>query len=110
MPNIKIYVDDSRYDALRQRLSDMLPDLRTLICRELQVAPAACQFAVVPVLGLAGQPSINAELHVLPHPLRTRRHLSDMGAALRDRLAQVSGLEVAVRIALLDAATYVALK
>ena len=110
MPNVKIFVDDSRYPAVRQRISDLLPALRDQLCADLEVERAACQFAVVPVLALPDQPQLNAELHILPRPSRTRARLEAAAGALRDRLAGATGLSVAVRIATLDAQTYVALK
>lgn len=110
MPNVKIYVDEAVYDSVRQGLGAMLPDLRAMLCDRLDVDPAACQFAVLPVLALPDQPRLNAELHVLPRPSRTRQRLGDVAEELRDRLAVGCGLSVAVRIATLDPATYVALK
>ena len=110
MPNIKIYIDEACYDAVRPAVSGLLPELREMLCEGLEVAPAACQFAVLPVLALPDQPRINAELHLMPRPSRTRDRLEQVAAGLRDNLSRVSGLTVAVRIAQLDAATYVALK
>ncbi|MTH33675.1 hypothetical protein GL279_03600 [Paracoccus limosus] len=110
MPNLKLYVDDSRYDEARAGLSALLPDLRQVLCEQLEVTPDACQLAVVPVLALPDQPGINAELHIMPRPSRTRERLEGVGETMRDMLAACSGLSVAVRIAQLDSATYVALK
>ena len=110
MPNVKIYIDQACYDAVRPAVSDLLPDLRAMLCDLLEVAPDACQFAVLPVLGLPDQPRINAELHLMPRPSRTRDRLEQVAAGMRDSLSQASCLTVAVRIAQLDAATYVALK
>lgn len=107
MPNVKIYIDEACYDAVRPTVSGLLPELRAMLCRLLEVPPAACQFAVLPVLALPDQPDINVELHLMPRP---RDRLEQVAAGLRDSLSRVSGLTVAVRIALLDAATYVALK
>lgn len=110
MPNVKIYIDEACYDAVRPAVLDLLPDLRATLCQGLEVTPAACQFAVLPVLGLPDQPRINAEMHLMPRPSRTRDRLEQVAAGMRDSLSRVSGMTVAVRIALLDAATYVALK
>lgn len=49
-------------------------------------------------------------MHLMPRPSRTRDRLEQVAAGMRDSLSRVSGMTVAVRIALLDAATYVALK
>ncbi|MTE01950.1 hypothetical protein GIY56_16795 [Paracoccus sp. YIM 132242] len=110
MPNVKIYIDEACYQAVRPAVSDLLPDLRVILCEGLEVTPAACQFAVLPVLGLPDQPRINAELHVMPRPSRTRDRLEQVAGRMRDSLSRASGLTVAIRIAQLDAATYVALK
>lgn len=110
MPNVKIYVDETHFQALRPEIAAVLPGLRAMLCAQLDVDPAACQFAVLPVLALPDQPRINAELHVLPSPARSRAKLTAVAAELRLKLEQVSALGVAVRIATLDPATYVALK
>ncbi|MEH6772302.1 MAG: hypothetical protein V7668_00110 [Cereibacter changlensis] len=110
MPNVKLYIDDSRYAEARPRISALLPGLRDMLCARLEVDRAACQLAVLPVLALPDQPGINAELHVLPRASRSRDRLEAVAAELRTLLAQDSGLTVAVRIVTLDAATYVALK
>ncbi|MGA0542400.1 hypothetical protein [Neotabrizicola sp. VNH66] len=110
MPNVKFFVDEARYPAVQADLSALLPELRDMLCTGFGVDRAACQLAVIPVLGLPDQPAINAELHLLPKPDRTRATIESMAGRLRDRVAGVTGLHVAVRIATLDAATYVALK
>jgi hypothetical protein len=110
MPNVKVFVDAAQYPAVQAGLSVLLPELRNMLCVGFGVDPAACQLAVIPVLGLPDQPAINAELHILPKPERTRATIEAMAARLRDRMAGVTGLHVAVRVATLDAATYVALK
>lgn len=110
MPNLKLFVDEAQYPAVQAPLAAQLPELRALLCAGFGVEAAACQLAVIPVLALADQPAINAELHLLPKPDRTRAVIETMAARLRDRIAAATGLPVAVRIATLDAATYVALK
>ncbi|WP_151719440.1 hypothetical protein [Gemmobacter serpentinus] len=110
MPNVKIYIDDAHFPALRPAIAALLPGLREMLCAELEVDRTACQFAVLPVLALPDQPCLNAELHVLPRAARSRAKLEAVAAELRGQLAQASGSSVAVRIATLDPATYVALK
>lgn len=110
MPNLKLYINESHYAHVRPVLSAFLPELRTNLCAWLEVVPEACQLAVLPVLALPDQPCINAELHLLPRASRTRERLERVGEQMRDTLVAVSGLSVAVRIAQLDSATYVALK
>lgn len=41
MPNVKIYIDEACYDALRPAVLDLLPDLRATLCQGLEVTPAA---------------------------------------------------------------------
>lgn len=110
MPNLKIYVDESRWPEARPGLAALLPELRALLCAALAVEPAACQLAVIPVLGLADQPAVNAELHLMPRPERTRAALTDVAERLRDRIGAATGLHAALRIAALDPETYLALK
>jgi hypothetical protein len=110
MPNVKLYVDEARYPAIRQGLADLLPELRDMLCAALSVELAACQFAVIPVLGLPDQPLINAELHLLPRTERTPEVLRAAATQLRARLRAATGLHAAVRIAALDPGTYIALK
>lgn len=110
MPNLKIYVDDRLFPACRGRLAAALEPLRAMLCRELAVPVAACQFAVLPVLAMADLPPVNVELQILPKPDRTRDRLTALAETLRDSIAAATGGAVAVRISQLDPATYVALK
>ncbi|RRH69348.1 hypothetical protein [Falsigemmobacter faecalis] len=110
MPNLKIYVERARYAAREDALSEQLPALRALLCDHLAVPPAACQIAVLPVLGLADQPELNAELFILPAPARDRSSIIALAAALRDQISTAAEAPAAVRISFLDAGTYVALK
>ncbi len=110
MPNIKIFVDETDYPALRERFAALLPDLRRLACSAFVVEAPACQLAVLPILGLPDQPRINVELHLLPKPARTRETLVAAAGRLREAIVAATGRHVAVRIVLLDAETYVALK
>jgi hypothetical protein len=110
MPNIKIFVDETKYTALRGGLADMLPDLRTALRASLMVDDSAFQIAVIPVLGVADQPQINVEMQLMPRPERTREALSELAGQLRTRFGNVTGEPVAVRVTTLDPATYVALK
>ena len=47
MPNVKIYIDETCYDALRPAVSGLLPELRAMLCDGLEVAPAACQLSLI---------------------------------------------------------------
>ncbi|WP_186394080.1 MULTISPECIES: hypothetical protein [unclassified Stappia] len=110
MPNIKIFVDETQYSAVRSGLAALLPDLRTALCSSLRVDNAAFQIAVIPVLGMADQPQVNVEMQLMPRPERTREVVSELAGQLRASVAKATGQCVAVRVAMLDAATYVALK
>lgn len=110
MPNVKLFVDETQYRAVGPGLVALLPGLRDMLCETLSVGHAACQIAVIPVLGLPDQPLINAELHVLPRSERTPALLQQMAQDLRAHLHSATGLTVAVRIASLDPETYITLK
>lgn len=110
MPNVKIYVEAALDQARGRDLTAALPGLRALLCESLQVGPAACQIALMAVRGLDDQPPVNAELMILPTPARTRALLTEVAEAVRAHLATAAGAHVAVRIAQLDAETYLALK
>lgn len=110
MPNVKIFVDQARLAQVQEGLIALLPDLRQMLCTAFGVDVPACQFAVIGVLGLPDQPPINAELHILARPERTREAVAHTARAVRRMIAETTGLHVAVRVAGLDPATYVALK
>lgn len=110
MPNVKIFVDESAYPALQPGFAALLPDLRAQLCTDFAVDPPACQLAVIPVLGLPDQPPINVELSILPRPERTRAAVTAAATRLRETIGAATGRHVAIRIALLDAESYVALK
>ena len=108
MPNVKIYVEQAVYDQQGAAIVAGLPMLREMLCAELSVDHAACQFAVMPVQGLMDQPLINIEMMILPRPDRTRDKITAVAHKMRAVFAD-SG-HAAVRIAQLDPASYVALK
>jgi hypothetical protein len=110
MPNVKIHIEEALLVPCQSALVADLQGLREVLCRELSVGHAACQLAILPVLGLDGQPPVNVELFILPKPDRTREKLLALAGMIRARLEPITGASVAVRIAQLDAATYVALK
>lgn len=74
------------------------------------MGPAACQLAILPVLGLPDQPPVNLEAMILPHPDRSREKLLALSQTIREMLSPITDAHVAVRIAHLDPTTYVALK
>ncbi|ACM40090.1 MULTISPECIES: hypothetical protein [Rhizobium/Agrobacterium group] len=110
MPNLKIYVDETIFEASRASFHEALPRIRDLLCEAFQVAPSACQLAVIPVVGLPDQPQLNIELLILPHTKRTETVIRAAAEKLRDLLNTATGAHGAVRIAHLDPVTYVALK
>lgn len=110
MPNIKIFVDERAMVGLQDRLTALLPDLRSRLCTALGVDLAAAQMAVLPVLGLPDQPLINVELQVLTGPDRTPEALRDVARMVRDSITTATGAHAAVRIATFDPGGYVTLK
>jgi hypothetical protein len=110
MPNLKIHIEEAVLAPCKPALVAALPALRALLCRELSVDHSACQLAIVPVLGLPDQPPVNLEVMILPRPDRTRDKLLTLAQTIREMLSPLTGAHVAVRIAHLDPATYVALK
>lgn len=110
MPNLKLYVDETQYQAAHHSLSALLPVLRDLLCARFSVEPIACQMAVIPVMGVPDQPQINAELHLLPACNRTPDVVRGAAHDVRACIQAATNLSVAVRIATLDPATYIALK
>jgi hypothetical protein len=71
MPNVKIFVDEAVYADRKDALRAALPKLRDTICVELSVPVAACQLAIIPVMGMEGQPAANMELQYLATQDRT---------------------------------------
>jgi hypothetical protein len=109
MPNMKIYVDAANGEAVARVRNVLLP-LREMLCRELDVDVAACQFAVLEVFGLDDQPQVNAEIMILPRSDRRRGRIVEVCGLIRTILSDAAGMHVAVRSGMLDAETYVALK
>lgn len=110
MPNVKIYVDEAIFPACRDALIAALGPMRDHLCAEFRVDVPACQFAVLPVVGLADQPRVNVEIQILTKADRTRDRVTAIGLHLRTLLAAATGTHVAIRIGGLDPETYVALK
>ncbi len=110
MPNVKIFIDETQYDEIRSGLAALLPDLRTELCSSLKVDNSAFQIAIIPVLGMSDQPRINVEMQLLPRPERTREAVCELAGQVRASLGKITKEHVAVRVAMLDAASYVALK
>lgn len=110
MPNVKLFVNAAvmaQHDAL---WDDLLGQIRSTLCEMLGVQPAACHIVMVAVRPLPDQPAMNLELHILPRPDRTRARITEVCTALQGRIAAATGLRPAIRCAMLDPETYVALK
>ena len=110
MPNVKIYADETVARDRGEALRAALPGLRDLLCAGLHVGIEACQIALLPVAGLADQPLVNVELLILPNADRDAATIRAVATGIRERLAEASGVHVAVRVSMLDPATYLALK
>lgn len=110
MPNIKIFVDDSLYDTVRDPLAKALKPIRDMICHDLSVDVPACQFAVVAVGAMPDLPRVNVEMAILPRPERTREVILSVCGKLRAMVEEATQTHVAVRVTALDPATYIALK
>ena len=110
MPNVKIYVDETLLPGCREALSALLQPLRTMLCESLNVEVAACQFAILPAIVMADLPLVAVEMHILPHPHRTREKVNAVAQAVQAMIGDAAGTHTAVRIALLVPEGYVALK
>ncbi|TCU06066.1 hypothetical protein [Rhizobium sullae] len=110
MPNVKIYLDHSLPEQVRLDIQATLAALGNVLCARLQVEMTACQFAIMPVYAMAGLPSVNVELAILPKPERTRKRLEDLAEEIQRLVGEAAGTHVAVRMVLLDPTTYIALK
>lgn len=110
MPNVKIHVDASLLPARETALVAALSPLRALLCGALGVAPAVCQLALLPVIGLPDQPGVNVEVQIMPHPDRSRDRLLTLAAEVQTMMAAAAGCPVAVRITTLNPDGYIALK
>ena len=110
MPNVKIYVEEQVFAECRASLAAALQPIRDMLCADLKVEIAACQFAVLPVMAMADLPLVNVEMFILPRPERTREVVLAVCQSLREVLQAATGVHVAIRVSHLDPATYIALK
>lgn len=110
MPNVKLYVDETLLPDCREDMTALLHPLRILLCKSLRVEVSACQFAILPVLVMADLPRVNVEIHILPHPDRTRETLTALAQKVQAMISDAAGTHAAIRIALLIPEGYVALK
>lgn len=110
MPNVKIYVEEQVFAERRASLAAALQPIRDMLCADLKVEIAACQFAVLPVMAMADLPLVNVEMFILPRPERTREVVLAVCQSLREMLQAATGVHVAIRVSHLDPATYIALK
>ncbi|MBP1861703.1 hypothetical protein [Rhizobium herbae] len=110
MPNIKIYVDQGLPEDAQLGVREALVPLRDIICGALAVERAACQLAILPAYGLPDQPVVNIEIAILPKSDRTHPVLSDLAEKIQKSIADAVNRPVAVRLSVLDPATYISLK
>ena len=110
MPNVKLFTDRQLVEDLGQSLLDMLPLLRDLLCDRLGVTASACQIVIVPVYGLQDQPPVNLELHILPRADRTPDRIRSICLDIKTMVDQTTQKPSAIRCAMLDPSTYVAIK
>jgi hypothetical protein len=110
MPNVKLYVDETVLPSCRAGLIAALPGLRTMLCDALKVDDVACQFAILSVIAMPDLPRVNVEMHLLPHPDRTRDKPKSLAAAMQSLIAAFTSTHTAVRIATLVPDSYIALK
>lgn len=107
MPNVKLYVDERCYEALRPRLAAVMAPFRDALCRELGVPVAACQLAALPVLGMEGQAEVNCEIQYLALPERSPEVVRAAMEVFGDLLEAALGQRPAMRAAPLDPVLYI---
>lgn len=110
MPNVKIFADERVFKSQEDALRAAMVGLRDLLCAELDVGVEACQLALLPVIGLEGQPAVNVEMLILPRPERDGATIRLVAGKVQDMLTKASESHTAVRLSMLDPETYVALK
>lgn len=110
MPNLKIFMDETVFGQHRQAMIQALEPIRDSICLHLGVPKAACQLAIIPVVGLPDQPAINVEIQILPSLDRPRTRIEAFGSEVKDILSATAGVPVAFRCAQHDPSTYVILR
>ena len=81
-----------------------------MLCAGLSVEVEACQFAVLSALVMPDLPRVNVEMHILPHPARTREKLAAIAASVQTQIGMATGTHTAVRLTILAPEGYLALK
>ncbi len=102
MPNVKIYVEEQVFADRRDALTATLKPIRDMLCADLKVDIAACQFAVLPVMAMPAVPAFTsspAPLAMLPvSPLvRVFGEVSVVPLAMLKLAAQAFGARAACR-------------
>lgn len=110
MPNLKLYVGPDANEQALASLQDNALALRDMICSSLNAPTSAFQIACMPVMGIADQPAINAELTILKNAERTQERLGRFVVDLRRTIETISGLPAAVRITVADPVAYITSK
>lgn len=110
MANAKLFIEETLYREHRQELPALLEKLKRDLCETLSVAPEACQFAAVAVIGIPDQPKANLEFQFLMKPERNKAILENCCIKLRDEVSKALNILASVRAVPLDPETYFALK
>ena len=110
MPTLKLYVDAALSHDQIDAVAAAMEPMRALICADLNVTPPECHLVMLQGRALPGQVQINAEMHVMPRPERTRDLLVSVGTRLKEMMANASGASVAVRISQHNAETFIGIK
>lgn len=100
-------MDQGLPDHTQLCVRESLAPLREIICSLLKVEKSACQFVIVPAYVMAGQAVVNVEIAILPKPERTRPMLSALAEKVQLLMANVIEGRIAVRLSILDPATYI---
>ncbi|MFC0218906.1 hypothetical protein ACFFJ7_10940 [Pseudochelatococcus lubricantis] len=110
MPLLTIHVDQTIETERKERLTETLPSVRDLLCREFNVDASFCQLAVIEARGLADQARIAVEIRLLPKPERTRDLIISACEKLRGILLEATGERAAIRAFTLDPDAYIVLR
>jgi hypothetical protein len=110
VPNVKVFADQSTFENREPAMDELLLALRNLLCEKLDVTKSACHLVVVWVRGLADQPPMNIEIHLLSKPERTVERIKGVCGEIRDLVNIKIGCGVAVRCTMLEPKSYISLK
>ncbi|ANT54338.1 MULTISPECIES: hypothetical protein [Mesorhizobium] len=110
MPNLKIFVEEAVWTKEVDGLEALLPALRDILCRELEVDASICQFAIIPFRGMNDQAQISVEIQLLQKVERTRDLILSVCNMLRAAITGISQHRVAIRVLNLDPVASISLR